>query len=191
MNKKTVIIVVVAILATAIVVGGGVYFLTNKNKTSTSTTSSNTTTSNNSNKAKSGNELVQSVLDTVKAKVPTVQQTRVYTESTDGNNMLNKQGSYQYAGSFYDTRTNYQPSVEFDGSTDITKANYGVSAGGVIEVFANNVDAKKRYDYIQAIGSSIGAPEGDRLVNNVVLRVSENYTASQQKEMLDLMQGAL
>ena len=147
--------------------------------------------STNNKASKQGNALVESVLDKVKAQVPTVEQTRVLTENTDGNNLLGKQGTYQYAGSFYDTRTKYEPSEELDGSSDISKANYGVSAGGTIEVFANSSDAKKRYDYIQSLNGTLGAPEADRQVGNVLLRVSENYTATQQKEMLDIMQKAL
>jgi hypothetical protein len=185
MNKKTVLIVVAAILVTAAVVGGGVYLLTaNKDTTSTNnnTNSSIPSTPEPKKASLTGNEAVQAVLDKVKANTPTVTVVRVYTEDTDDNKALGKTQQYQYAGAFYDTRTN---------PTEPVTSNYATSVGGVIEIYANEKDAKARGEYLANYQTGAIQAGAYKVVGVNVLRVSENYTASQQQEMLALMESAL
>lgn len=173
--KKLIVAVVLALLA-----GGGVYYF-----------ASNRNSSNN--QKIEGNALVQKVLDKVKSETPTVEHTRIFTESTDANNLLGKKGEYQYAGSFYDMRTGYKAQDDSGNDIDISKDSYGADAGGTIEVFASEADAKKRGGYLEAIQSSPGFLGGgaSEVVGKAVLRVSSDYTASQQQEMLKLIESAL
>lgn len=184
MTKKLIAVAIVAIL----LIGGGVYYLTNKNTNSTGT---NQQTTIQTQGKLEGNGLVQAVLDKVKSQTPTVGRIYVVTESTDGNNLIGKSGQYQYAGSFYDTRTGYKPTDDNGNDIDISKGNFGATAGGTIEVFANETDATKRGEYLQQFQTGAIQSGAYRVVGKVVLRVSEDYKASQQKEMLDLMQGVL
>lgn len=184
------ILIAVAALIVLAGVGGGAYYLGNNKNTSnnaSTTTSSKTnapaTTSTNTASTKlSGNAEVKAVLNKVKANTSTVTATRVMTQATDPNNELGKQGQYQYAGAFYDTAAN---------PTDAVTDNYDTSDGGSIEIYSNNADAKARGDYLAQFQSGAIQAGAYRVVGNVVLRVSENYTASQQTKMLDLMQSAL
>jgi hypothetical protein len=177
-NKKdTKLIVIVAIVVVLIVLGGiGAYLAVSNNSKSKNIGSVNTDTK------LTGNAQVQAVLDKVKNSTPTVTATRVVTESTDDNKALGKPKQYQYAGYFYDTRTE---------STEATTDNYGTTSGGAIEIFANSSDAKERAEYLEQFQTAFPQAGAYRVVDNVVLRASENYTASQQKQMLDLMQTAL
>lgn len=191
MNKK---LIVVIVLVTALVAGGAVFLLTSNrdDKSSSSSGSSNTSANNNQSKKElEGNALVQSVLDKVKAETPTVQDTRIINEDNDSNNLIGKEGEYQYAGSFYDTRTGYTPTNDNMDPIDIKDDNYKTTAGGSIEVFASNADAKKRGELLAQFQSGVINAGPYRVVDKVVLRVSENYKASEQQEMLDLMQSAL
>lgn len=183
MNKTVKAIIVIAV--GAIVAGGAVYFLTSQKDTAKDTASSGTSNSTNTqqtSKKLEGNELVQVVLDKVKAGTPTVTATRVFTETTDPNNSLGKAGQYQYAGSFYDTRT-----VSSEAVTD----NYSTTSGGTIEIYATEKDATTRGEYLTQFQTGAIQAGAYKVIDKNVLRVSENYTASQQKEMLALMESAL
>ncbi len=189
MKTKGFVIGAVVVLAIAII--GGVILLQNQSDSADNSPSVNesfTDNTNNASKSKLiGNELVQSILDKVKSEVPTVEKTRIYTEDTDSNNMLGKNGQYQYAGAFYDTRTNQ------DGMDYSTSNDYGTDAGGTVEVFATEEDAQSRSTYLSSFQKNSGFlnPGEHRIIGNVLLRVSPKYKATEQKEMLDLMQGAL
>lgn len=182
MKRSVIAVIIIIILA---VIGIGAFALTkNKdNSTNTSSTSSSTTNSSRTNTPQpSGNAEVQAVLNKVKSNTSTVTAIRVYTESTDPNNELGKQNQYQYAGSFYDTAANPPDAV-----TD----NYSTSDGGTIEIYATSADATARGAYLAQFQSGAIQAGAYKVVGNVVLRVSENYTASQQQQMLSLMQSVL
>jgi hypothetical protein len=181
MSKKPMIIV--AVIVVLALVGGGVYFATKKNNTATSSTtaSSSSNTATTSTKP-TGNAEVQAVLDKVKTNTPTVTATRVVTEATDPNNYLGKSGQYQFVGSFYDTRAK---------SSEAVTDNYATTSGGSIEIFSNNGDSATRGAYLAQFQTGAVQAGAYKVVGNVVLRVSENYTASQQTEMLTLMESAL
>lgn len=185
MSKKAMTIIIVVLVI--VIAGGGIYLATKSNKTTpvastTSTNTSNTTTKTNTTSSLQGNAEVQAVLAKVKANTPTVTATRVYTEATDPNNELGKTGQYQYDGAFYDTAASPPDAV-----TD----NYSTSDGGTVEIYANDAGATARGTYLAQYQTGAVQAGAYKVVGNVVLRVSENYTANQQKQMLDLMQSAL
>ena len=188
MNKKVLVVVVVSVVIVA-AAAGICYFTTNNNTVQPRSVTADQTQNEAENKT--GNELVQDVLDKVKAETPTVQSVYVVTEATDSNNLLGKKGEYQYAGSFYDTRTGYQPVDENGNQIDISKDNYGTDAGGTIEVFASEADAVARGEYLEQFQSGAITAGAYKVNGNVVLRVSSNYTATQQQEMLKVMESAL
>ena len=183
MNKKA----TVALVTLAIVIAAGsiVWFLSdNKNGSNTKEQSSQQT-----KKTLKGDELIQATFDKLKTQVPTVTLARVFTESTDPNNLIGKAGQYQYGGAYYDTRTKYIPTVDDNGnSVAIESDNYGTSAGGQIEIYANSQDAEARGEYLKEFQTGPIQVGAYRVEGITVFRVSENYTASQQVEMLDLMQ---
>lgn len=183
MSKK-----IIAIIVAILVLFGGAVIIVNGGKTKSTSSS---TSKSQSNKKLEGNALVQSVLDLVKSETPTVEDTRIIDENNDSNNLIGKKGEYQYAGSFYDTRTGYTPTNDNLDTINIKDDNYKTTAGGSIEVFATNADAKNRGALLAQFQSGVINAGPYRVIDNVVLRVSEDYKASEQQEMLNLMQSAL
>jgi len=94
---------------------------------------------------------------------------RSYTASTDPNELLGRPGQYTGKANFRDRRL--PPTKDFD-----------TSSGGSVETFANQDDAKHRYDYVSAIakGSALFA-EYDYLERNALLRLSSKLTPAQAK----------
>ena len=74
---------------------------------------------------------------------------------------------------------------------DAVTDNYSTSDGGSIEIYSNNAGATARGAYLAQYQSGAVQAGAYKVVGNVVLRVSENYTASQQSQILSLMQSAL
>lgn len=99
------------------------------------------------------------------------------TEDNDPNGQLGKAGGY--------TATVYFTSPLVDqgnvfGSTVIEK---GCDGGGAIEVYATADDANKRNDYLGAFDGGILSSGSHNVVGTVVVRTSDELTASQQKQL--------
>jgi len=67
----------------------------------------------------------------------------------------------------------------------------GTDAGGEIEVYANEEDAIKRNDYLAAFDGGILSSRSHRVVGTVVIRISDELTASQQKALEEKVLNAL
>ncbi len=170
MKKLPLIITMLVVVAAA---GAGGYILLNHKAQSTN--ASATTTA--STQAKKQLDL-NAFLANLKAKYPTIQQTYIYSESQDPNGNLGKAGYYIAGAEFYDTRTNTPP----DGTA------FGADSGGAIEVYANSSDAAKRVAYgKQFQGDPMLDPGALEQVNNVVVRASSQYTASDQTDMINYL----
>jgi hypothetical protein len=83
----------------------------------------------------------------LKAKGLPISDSFTYDENTDQNKLLGRPNQYIGKVNFRDSRTQYSTA---------TGADISVTDGGSVEVFANTVDAGKRFTYIQAISSSGG-----------------------------------
>jgi len=187
--KKIILIVLVAVLV--MLAGVGVYSVVGNGDSTSNEPSKQEGVSTPKEQELKGNDLVKAVLGRVKAEIPTVKSTRVVTEDTDGNNLIGKEGEYQYAGSFYDTRTGYEPTNDDFEPIDISDDDYGTTAGGTIEIFKTSADAKKRAELLEGFQTGLINAGPYLVIDNVVLRVSEAYKASEQQEMLTLMKNAL
>lgn len=111
------------------------------------------------------------------SKVPNVVDISAVTEDNDPNGKLNKAGGYTAQVYFTSDLVN-QGSVI--GSTVIEK---GTDGGGSIEVYANVEDAEKRNDYLATFDGSLFASGSHTVIGTVLVRTSDELTASQQKEM--------
>jgi hypothetical protein len=176
MNKKTLVAVAIVTVA-ALAAGGVTYFLASQKDTANSDASSAQQREVNAE----SNKLVKTVLDKVKTSTSTVMATRVITKDTDPENSLGKTGQYQYAGSFYDSRTGYSPVGD----------DYSTAAGGAIEIYATEKDATARGEYLAQLQTGANQAGAYKVAGKSVLRVSRDYTANQQIEMLTLMNSAL
>lgn len=99
------------------------------------------------------------------------------TEDNDPNGQLGKAGGYTATVYFTSPLVN-QGNVY--GSTVIEK---GCDGGGAIEVYATVDDANKRNDYLGAFDGGILSSGSHNVVGTVVVRTSDELTASQQKQL--------
>lgn len=99
------------------------------------------------------------------------------TEDNDPNGKLNKSGGYTstvfFSVSLLDQSLIY-------GDTLIDK---GTDAGGSIEVYTTVEDAQKREAYLASFDGSVLATGSHTILGTIVIRTSDELTASQQKEL--------
>lgn len=99
------------------------------------------------------------------------------TEDNDPNGQLGKAGGYTATVYFTSPLVNQDDVL---GSTVIEK---GCDGGGAIEVYANIDDANNRNDYLAAFDGGLLASGSHSVVGTVVVRTSNELTASQQKQL--------
>lgn len=99
------------------------------------------------------------------------------TEETDVNGQLNKQGGYT-AQIFFSSDLIDQNAIY--GNTLIEK---GTDAGGSIEVYTTPEDANKRNEYLTSFDGGVFSSGSHTVVGTVIVRTSNELTASQQKEL--------
>lgn len=100
------------------------------------------------------------------------------TEETDVNGLLNKPGGYTSVTYFSYSKV---PEDEYLNNNSIVEN--GVEGGGGLEVFSNKEDAEKRNEYLASFDGSILATGSHTVVGTIVVRTSDNLTASQQKKL--------
>lgn len=110
------------------------------------------------------------VLEGLKAAVPTITKTIVYTAEDDPNTRLGRPGQYTSKAGFHDSRVPAEE-LEFEGEP------FAVRRGGDIEVFPDEEGAKVRADYIDNLVNQSGGglfldPEYIYRRGKVLLRVS-------------------
>ena len=76
-----------------------------------------------------------------------------YTEETDLNNLLGRQGQYFSKVTFEDKRIE-QTNLNLDPDY-FTEEDINDPTGGTIEIFNNKEDLRKRADYLKTITSSM------------------------------------
>ena len=112
-----------------------------------------------------------------------VTSTCVVTEDNDPNGNLNKQGSY--IGAVYFRLSQVDDAIaseEYSTPLSNDACDEGTDGGGQIEIYRNEDDAKGRDKYLSTTDSFIAS--GYHVVkDNLVIRVSNELTATQQKEI--------
>lgn len=111
-------------------------------------------------------------------KISNITGISAITEENDPNNQLNKPGSYTAVVYFADYRIDLDESVY--GKTLIEQ---GTVAGGCIEVYSCVEDAVKRQNYLATFDGGIFASGSHTVIGTVLVRVSNELTATQQKEL--------
>lgn len=106
----------------------------------------------------------------IDAGIP-VDNITVYTAENDPNELLGRPNQYTSKVNFADTR------LDQSGDDPV---------GGSVEVFANEEDAKNRYDYVDGIGEKMSLfAQYLYLTGPVLLRLDKSLTPDQAKEYQD------
>ena len=108
-------------------------------------------------------------------KVPGVMEIEAVTENTDPMKNLNKPGWYTAHVYFSYSLINQE---KVYGDNLIGK---GTNAGGSIEVYKTKKEAKKRNEYLALFDGGALSSGSHIVVGTVVVRTSDELTASQQK----------
>lgn len=116
------------------------------------------------------------VLECLK-KVENIKDISAVTEDNDPNGKLNKAGGYTAQVYFSSDLVNQS---QVYGTSLIEK---GTAAGGSIEVYANVDDANTRNDYLATFDGGILASGSHTVIGTVIVRTSDELTASQQKTL--------
>lgn len=116
------------------------------------------------------------VIDCLK-KVENIVDISAVTEDNDPNGHLNKAGGYTAQIYF---SSDLLDQSEIYGTSLIDK---GTDAGGSIEVYANVDDAIKRDTYLASFDGGIFASGSHTVIGTLLIRTSDELTASQQKNM--------
>ena len=114
-----------------------------------------------------------------------VLEVRAVTEDNDPNGKLNKAGGYT-ATVYFESKNINQNNVY---GTDLI--DKGTDAGGAVEVYASEEDAIKRNDYLAAFDGSIFSSGSHKVAGTVVIRTSDELTASQQQALEQKVLDAL
>lgn len=94
-------------------------------------------------------------------------EVKVYTAADDLNQLLGRPGQYTSKASFHDTRLPADPA-------------FGIDAGGSVEFFASEADARRRSDYVKTVTQSLSfAVEYSYLRGNALIRISRALTPDQ------------
>lgn len=109
--------------------------------------------------------------------VPSIQEIQSVTEENDPNGQLNKQGGYTSAIFFSSVNVNQNDLI---GNSVIEK---GTIAGGSIEVYNTIEDAEARNNYLSAFDGGFLSAGSHNIVGTVVVRTSDELTATQQKDL--------
>lgn len=116
------------------------------------------------------------VIERIKA-VDGITGVSAVTEDNDPNELLGKQGGYT-AQVFFSYNLIDQNSVL--GNSIIEK---GTDCGGSIEVYNTVEEAEKRNDYLASFDGGMFATGSHNVVGTIIVRTSNDLTASQQKDL--------
>lgn len=114
--------------------------------------------------------------------VDDVADARAVTEDQDPNGNLHKAGGCT-STIYFESKTVNQSDVYVSGEYADVLIDKGTDAGGAIEVYKNVEDAEKRRDYLATYDGTIFANGTHTVIGTVLVRASNELTATQQKEL--------
>lgn len=120
------------------------------------------------------------VMDRLK-RIDNITSIAAVTEDHDPNGQLNKAGGY--IGTIYYTDTQVDRSKLYIEEGKDNVIDVGTDGGGAIEIYPNADDAKKRDAYLAGFDGGLFSSGAHAVYGTLVVRVSNELTATQQKEM--------
>jgi len=112
--------------------------------------------------------------------LPGITMIEAATEENDPNGNLHKPGGYTAAVFFIHDQVTDQYVLYSKGDTPVERATDG---GGCIEVYATKEDAEARNTYLASFDGGILSSGSHTVCGTIVVRTSNELTATQQKEL--------
>lgn len=120
-------------------------------------------------------------------KISTVSNVCITNENNDPNDKIGKPGTYFIKVTFRDSRSTADNLVYDESLGEQRDAKdtceIGNDAGGSIEVFRNQKDAKSREDELQARAGGFFDSGTSKAISTSVIRTSSDLKASEQKDL--------
>ena len=120
--------------------------------------------------------------------IDTILEIDAVTEDNDPNGQLNKQGGYIGCIYFSDSQVDWS---ELYVEEDETVIDVGTRGGGAVEIFSSVEDAESRDEYLAAFDGTVLAAGSHYVVGTLVIRISNEMTATQQTELTEAITAAL
>jgi hypothetical protein len=128
------------------------------------------------------NPSIEDVSDAIDS-IDHITSIEIVTEDNDPNGQLGKQGGYTGMLFFiYDL---------VEGNTEESAIEAGTDGGGSIEVYATVDDAEKRNSYLSVFDGTIFSSGSHTVLGTLVIRTSNQLTASQQQVLETAIINAL
>lgn len=122
--------------------------------------------------------------------IDSITKIEAVTEDHDPNGQLNKQGGYIGCIYFRDNQVESDSLYLEDGEEDVIEI--GTIGGGSIEIFQTTEEAEARNQYLAGFdGAGFLSTGSHQVEGTLVVRTSDNLTATQQKELTEKIVGAL
>lgn len=122
--------------------------------------------------------------------IDTITKIEAVAEDNDPNGQLNKQGGYIGCVYFRDNQIGAESLYLEDGEKDVIEI--GTAGGGAIEIFRTPEEAEERNQYLAGFdGAGFLSPGSHQVEGTLVVRTSDNLTATQQKELTGKIVAAL
>ncbi len=122
--------------------------------------------------------------------VDTITKIEAVTEDHDPNGQLNKQGGYIGCIYFRDNQIEADSLYFEDGEEGAVEI--GTVGGGSIEIFQTPEEAEARNQYLAGFdGAGFLSPGSHQVEGTLVVRTSDNLTATQQNELTEKIVAAL
>ena len=128
------------------------------------------------------------VMDRLK-RVDNILAIGAVTEDHDPNGKLNKAGGY--IGTIYYEDSRIDKSQLYIAPEEDNVIDIGTRGGGAIEIYPDKESAEKRNDYLATFDGSVLSNGAHHVYGTVVIRVSDELTASQQTEMTEKLLSVL
>lgn len=104
------------------------------------------------------------------------------TEDQDPNGKLHKSGGYT-ATIYFESKNVNQDDIYVSGDYADVLIDKGTDAGGAVEVYATEKDAKARNEYLSAFDGGLLSSGSHRVAGTVVIRTSSKLTATNQNAL--------
>lgn len=122
--------------------------------------------------------------------VDTITKIEAVTEDHDPNGQLNKQGGYIGCIYFRDNQIDADSLYLEGGEEDVIEI--GTVGGGAIEIFQTPEEAEARNQYLAGFdGAGFLSSGSHQVEGTLVVRTSDDLTATQQKELTEKIVAAL
>lgn len=145
------------------------------------------------NEKKLTNPDINIIVDSIK-NVEEIKDICVYTEESDTNNLLHKDGGYTNALSFSLDKIDLGLKMDDETYEDRPykdSCEKGTAGGGTIEIFKTKEEAEKRNEYLSKFDGSVINSGSHIIMGTMIIRISNELTKSEQETLQEKITNSI